>query len=307
MHRMTYPAPQISFISYRAQSTASAVARQQTIHCCSERGEYDPAAGARVVNGPAPQPLAILLEYDSTSDGLYAKGTLGGDMYGAFFAKYELKLELDYGSGRATTRHGIEYSHRAFQLLEAASPMLIVQHRPHHRSHEVNKTLSIAAAILLLSSCAAPQQSSGPTATSTLRPASGSQVQGQVTFTQISPNRIRIAGEVSGHQPGPKGFHIHDKGDCSAPDAMSAGGHFNPLKAKHGPSPTAGHAGDMGNIMFDDSGKAVISIIVEGLSLSRDTPNGIVGRAVVVHAQPDDLQTDPTGNAGGRVACGVIS
>jgi Cu-Zn family superoxide dismutase len=59
--------------------------------------------------------------------------------------------------------------------------------------------------------------------------------------------------------------------------------------------------------MFDDSGKAVISIIVEGVSLNRDTPNGIVGRAVVVHAQPDDLQTDPTGNAGGRVACGVIS
>jgi arsenite oxidase small subunit len=101
-HRMTYPTPQISFISYRAQSTASAAARQKTIHCCSEHSDYDPAAGARVVNGPAPQPLlAILLEYDPTSDGLYATGTLGEDIYSAFFAKYELKLELDYGRGRA--------------------------------------------------------------------------------------------------------------------------------------------------------------------------------------------------------------
>jgi Cu-Zn family superoxide dismutase len=172
--------------------------------------------------------------------------------------------------------------------------------------HEVKKTLSLVGLILALAACASPQQSSGPTATSTLRPASGSQVQGQVSFTQISPNRVRVAGEVSGHQPGPKGLHIHEKGDCSASDAMSAGGHFNPTKVKHGSSPTTGHAGDMGNVIFDDAGTAKISMIIEGVSVSRDTPNGIVGRAVVIHAQPDDLQTDPTGNAGGRAACGVI-
>jgi arsenite oxidase small subunit len=104
-HRMTYPTRQISFISYRERSSAPAVARQNTIHCCSEHSEYDPAAGARVVNGPAPQPLAaVLMEYEPGTDGLYATGTLGGDIYAAFFAKHELKLELDYGSGRARQR-----------------------------------------------------------------------------------------------------------------------------------------------------------------------------------------------------------
>jgi Rieske Fe-S protein len=104
-HRMTYPTRQISFISYRERSSASVAARQNTIHCCSEHSEYDPATGARVLNGPAPQPLAaVLLEYDPPTDGLYATGTLGAEIYAAFFAKYELKLELDYGKGRARQR-----------------------------------------------------------------------------------------------------------------------------------------------------------------------------------------------------------
>jgi arsenite oxidase small subunit len=104
-HRMTYPTRQISFISYREKSTAGAVARMNTIHCCSEHSEYDPASGARVLAGPAPQPLpAVVLEYDAASDGLTAVGTLGGDLYNAFFAKYELRLELDHGGGKARQR-----------------------------------------------------------------------------------------------------------------------------------------------------------------------------------------------------------
>jgi len=95
-HRMTYPTQQISFINYRDKATSSAAARADRIHCCSEHSEYDPAAGARVVGGPAPQPLsAILLEYDARSDGLQAVGTLGGEMYDAFFAKFEFRLSLD--------------------------------------------------------------------------------------------------------------------------------------------------------------------------------------------------------------------
>jgi Cu-Zn family superoxide dismutase len=170
----------------------------------------------------------------------------------------------------------------------------------------MNETKLVATSLLFLAACAAQAQSSSPSATATLRPASGSQVQGQVTFTQISANRVRVAGEVTGQQPGPKGFHIHEKGDCSAPDAMSAGPHFNPMNMKHGRSPTAGHTGDMGNIIFDDTGKATISMVFDGMSVSSNAPNGIVGRAIIVHAQADDLQTDPTGNSGGRVACGVI-
>ena len=104
-HRMTYPTRQISFISYRERSTASKAARPNTIHCCSEHSEYDPAAGARVLSGPAPQPLsAILLEHDAARDELYAVGTLGGEMFNAFFEKFEFKLALDYGADRARRR-----------------------------------------------------------------------------------------------------------------------------------------------------------------------------------------------------------
>lgn len=100
-HRMSYPTPQISFISYREKSTASAIMRPNTIHCCSEHSEYDPAAGAKVVSGPALQPLAaILLEHDAKNDTLHAIGTLGGELFNAFFAKYEFKLAVDYGADK---------------------------------------------------------------------------------------------------------------------------------------------------------------------------------------------------------------
>ena len=108
-HRLTYPTRQISFISYRDASTASPISKPNTIHCCSEHSQYDPASGARVLKGPAPQPLsAILLEYEPASDGLYALGTLGGELFNAFFDKYALRLELDYGSGRPRQRVGAE-------------------------------------------------------------------------------------------------------------------------------------------------------------------------------------------------------
>jgi Rieske Fe-S protein len=87
----------------------SVVAYSDTIHCCSEHSQYDPRAGARVLDGPAPQPLsAILLEYEPATDGLYALGTLGGEMFNQFFTKYELRLELDYGSGRPRRRVGAQ-------------------------------------------------------------------------------------------------------------------------------------------------------------------------------------------------------
>lgn len=101
-HRMSYPTRQISFISYRDKAGPAKLTRGNVIHCCSEHSEYDPASGARVVGGPAPQPLAaILLDYDQRTDGLYAVGTLGGEVYGAFFAKFEFKLALEYGANRA--------------------------------------------------------------------------------------------------------------------------------------------------------------------------------------------------------------
>ena len=98
-HKLTYPTRQISFISYRDISTASKISRPRMIHCCSEHSEYDPAAGARVMGGPAPQPLcAILLEHDPASDALFATGTLGGELFNNFFAKYDMRLMLEHGS-----------------------------------------------------------------------------------------------------------------------------------------------------------------------------------------------------------------
>ena len=165
-------------------------------------------------------------------------------------------------------------------------------------------TISLLACSFLFAACAATSERSGPGATAELRPASGSQVSGKVTFTQAD-DRVRITGQVSGHSQGAKGFHIHEKGDCSAADATSAGGHFNPHKMRHG-APGQGHGGDLGNLVFDAYGTATVDIMVSGISVSSDRPDGIIGRGLIVHAQQDDLKTDPTGNAGGRVACAVI-
>ncbi len=101
-HRMSYPTRQISFISYRDRTGPAKLTRSNVIHCCSEHSEFDPASGGRVVGGPARQPLsAILLEYDASADGLYAVGTLGGEMFTAFFAKFEFQLALEHGGRRA--------------------------------------------------------------------------------------------------------------------------------------------------------------------------------------------------------------
>jgi len=137
---------------------------------------------------------------------------------------------------------------------------------------------------------------------------SGSSVSGTVTFTQVEGG-VRVEAKVDGLiPPGLRGFHVHEKGDCSAVDASSAGGHFNPATSPHG-SPVDDaehrHVGDLGNLAPNpETGTAVYDRVDSELSLNG--PGSIVGRAVIVHAGEDDLKTQPTGNAGGRVACGVI-
>ncbi|MCO5108309.1 MAG: (2Fe-2S)-binding protein [Burkholderiaceae bacterium] len=97
-HRMAYPTREISFISYRDEPSPVS-GRGQVIHCCSEHSQYDPADGARVLAGPATQPLAaILLEHDPASDALFAVGTLGGELFDAFFGSFAMRLSLEYGS-----------------------------------------------------------------------------------------------------------------------------------------------------------------------------------------------------------------
>ncbi len=132
---------------------------------------------------------------------------------------------------------------------------------------------------------------------------SGSQVTGTVTFTKTG-DEVQVVADIQNLKPGKHGFHIHEKADCSAPDAASAGGHFNPTHQHHGgPANLEHHTGDLGNIVADASGKAHLDW--KG-KLSLSGTDSIIGRSVVVHEKEDDLKTDPAGNAGARIACGTI-
>jgi superoxide dismutase, Cu-Zn family len=120
---------------------------------------------------------------------------------------------------------------------------------------------------------------------------------------------VRISGMVQGLKPDSEfGFHFHEKGDCSAPDASSAGAHFNPTNQQHGrPQGQPHHAGDMLNVKSDAQGVAEVSIDNADVSLRTGQPNDIVGKALVMHAKPDDYTTQPSGNSGDRIACGVVA
>ncbi|WP_374602814.1 superoxide dismutase family protein [Arenimonas sp.] len=136
----------------------------------------------------------------------------------------------------------------------------------------------------------------------------GSGVTGELTFDPDG-DALRLHGEVRGLAPGSvHGFHVHETGDCSAPDATSAGGHFNPGQMQHGDRQSEGphHAGDMPNLTAGDDGVGRVDIRLQGLQIDGDADRDVVGRAVIVHAQADDYATQPTGNAGARIACGVV-
>ncbi len=137
-----------------------------------------------------------------------------------------------------------------------------------------------------------------------LYPTEGHEARGTVTFTR-NGSVIKIVAELEGLTPGKHGFHIHENGDCSATDATSAGGHFNPDDSDHGgPEHQERHVGDLGNIEAGEDGSARLEL--EDSRISFSGPNSILGLAVIVHAGEDDLTSQPTGDAGGRVACGVI-
>ncbi|MBS1144299.1 MAG: superoxide dismutase family protein [Proteobacteria bacterium] len=160
-----------------------------------------------------------------------------------------------------------------------------------------------ALAIALIASCATPF--SRPSASADLQARSGSAVSGTVTFSE-QDGRLRVEAKVAGLTPGEHGFHVHEAGDCSAPDATSAKGHFNPTAKQHGHH--AGderHGGDMPNLIANAQGEAVYRAELRGLTLNGAT--GVVGRSVVIHADPDDYKSQPAGNSGKRIACGVIA
>ena len=138
-----------------------------------------------------------------------------------------------------------------------------------------------------------------------LYPTEGYTVTGKVTFIETRDG-IRVVAFVTGLEPLSKhGIHIHENGDCSAVDALSAGGHFNPGNGVHGgPADKARHAGDLGNLEADMNGNASLDYIDPVLSLRGE--DSVIGLSVVIKQHEDDLKTQPDGNSGARIACGVI-
>jgi Cu-Zn family superoxide dismutase len=165
-------------------------------------------------------------------------------------------------------------------------------------------SLKLTPFVVLAAAAAVAAPAPVSRAVAQLHPLEGSGVSGTVTFAQVEGG-VKVSAKLSGLTPGAHGFHIHEFGDCSAPDGTSAGGHFNPTGEPHGaPTDAHRHAGDMGNITAAADGTASLEYVDSHVSF--DGATSILGRGVIVHAKADDLKTQPTGNAGGRVACGVI-
>ncbi len=160
------------------------------------------------------------------------------------------------------------------------------------------------AAALMLTACATP---TGPSASAQLQPTRGNSTSGEVRFVQHS-DKVRVSGEVRGLKPGAEhGFHVHEKGDCSSGDGMSTGGHYNPSGRKHGAHGLGEHhAGDLPSLKADTQGVARFSFESTSISVGSGQAD-IVGRGLIVHRDPDDYTTQPTGNAGPRLACAVIT
>jgi Cu-Zn family superoxide dismutase len=165
----------------------------------------------------------------------------------------------------------------------------------------MHRTILIAALAL----CAAACSKGNRVATATLEPRSGSQVTGQGTFTEKG-GKVEVVITAKSLTPGKHGVHVHEKGDCSASDASSAGPHFAPGGGQHaGPTDPKRHAGDLGNLEAGADGSATLTITTDALTVGSGD-HSVVDRALIIHGDPDDLTTQPSGNSGGRVACGVI-
>ena len=166
----------------------------------------------------------------------------------------------------------------------------------------MKKFVLVSSSILVMAGCASTMR---PAASANLMPTSGSTAQGTVRFVQLADGAVEVSVNLTGVPPGVHGFHVHDKGDCGD-NGNAAGGHFNPTGTPHGgPQVEAHHAGDFGNVTADANGIVRTTFTTRSVTVESG-PNSAVGHAVILHANPDDLVTQPTGNAGGRIACGVV-
>ena len=162
------------------------------------------------------------------------------------------------------------------------------------------KKLVLLSAALALTACGTSKH-----ATTTLDSRSNSTTTGTAEF-EPSGEGAKLTLKVSGATAGQRGAHIHETGDCSAADASSAGGHWNPATKDHGPADPAHHLGDLGNITIGEDGKGELVVTKQEWRIGDGSAQDVVGKAIIIHAGQDDLVSNPAGNSGGRVACGVI-
>lgn len=169
----------------------------------------------------------------------------------------------------------------------------------------MNLVLIVTAGFVI--SCSTIVKTQEPAkASATIKSLDGLGLKGEVHFLPSGPSSVKVQVQVEGLKAGSHGFHLHEKGDCSAPDFSSAGGHFNPNKSTHGSViQEPRHAGDLGNLIANEKMVATAEFEVAGLSLSEGA-NGILGKAVIIHENADDLKSQPAGNSGKRIACGII-
>jgi len=167
-------------------------------------------------------------------------------------------------------------------------------------------TLSALTTAVLLAGCGSMGMGhAGPKATAVLEPTRGNAASGVVSFEQHG-DHVMVTAKVSGLKPNQEhGMHAHEKGDCSSGDGTSTGAHFNPSGKPHGPQSGEHHAGDMPALKADANGNANMTFQLSGVSIGSGTAD-LVGRGLIVHAMHDDYTTQPTGNSGARIACGVI-
>lgn len=166
----------------------------------------------------------------------------------------------------------------------------------------MKKIALLSISLLVVLSCAHTKQ---PMAMAMLQPSTGSTAHGAVHFNQLADGTVDVQIDLMGVPPGVHGFHVHDKGDCGD-NGMAAGGHFNPLNMPHAaPDAASHHAGDFGNVTAEANGEVHTHFNTHSITISPGTTSA-VGHAVILHANPDDLTTQPTGNAGARIACGLV-
>ena len=170
----------------------------------------------------------------------------------------------------------------------------------------ISRTILAAAGLLVLAPLAAKGADTAAQAKAMIETKSGSTVAGTATFTELANGGVKVVVHIGKAPSGMHGLHVHEKGDCSAPDAMSAGAHFNPAGNPHaGPMDNARYNSDLDNIEIGQDGKGHLEI-VDVLVTVKPGPTSVVGKSAIFHEKVDDLKTQPTGNSGARLGCGVI-